>query len=159
MSFDIVLQHFHAGEPASTDTVPVRAALAKERYCGPNSFGFYVVEFKDGVDVEFNAGGVDGSEAFSVCAFHIRGMSPSLVQFVFEIAKAGDFVIFNCQGDGSKASPVLILVDPHQEAQLPADLIPQFPNRPVCTSGEMLGSLLLAGFDGWLGYRDQVVNG
>ena len=159
MSFDLHLQHFCAGDVAPIDTAPVRAVLAKEGNSGPDSFGFYLVGFADGSHVEFNAGGLDGSKAFSGCAFHIRGMSPLLIQFVFDIAEAGDFVIFNCQGNGSKNSPSLILVGAHQEAHLPMDLISHFSNRPVCTSGEILDTLLHAGFAGWQRYRDKVVKG
>jgi hypothetical protein len=155
MSFDLHLQHFSAGDSAPIDPAPVAIVLASEGYTGPDQFGFYCVGFADGVNVEFNAGGLDGKKPFTGCAFHIRGIGPSLIQFVFDVARAGDFVIFNCQGEDSEASPVLILVNQSQAAQLPAEL--QYVNRPICTSAEILGTLLFPGYDRWEAYRDQVI--
>jgi hypothetical protein len=133
--------------------------LSRERYKGPDEFGFYVVRFADGVDVEFNAGGLDGSEPMSGCASHVRGIGPLLMKFVFDVAQAGDFVIFNCQGEDSAESPVLILVYAEQERELPADLVSRYANRPVCESPEMLGNLLFRGYGDWKRFRDQVVGG
>lgn len=99
MSFDLHLQHFFNGQSPPIDPTLVARVLFKQVCQGPDEFGFYRVGFLDGVNVEFNAGGLDGKEPFSGCAFHIRGISPFLVQFVFDVARAGDFVIFNCQGE------------------------------------------------------------
>ena len=93
MSFDVFLYRFAAGKPAEVNCERVRAVLQSTKYTGPDDFGFYIVEFPDGVDVEFSAKGLDGAAKFTGCAFHIRGMSPHLVRFILEIAKAGDMVI------------------------------------------------------------------
>jgi hypothetical protein len=159
MSFDLHLQHFAAGDSAPVDPAPVAAVLARQRYVGPDDFGFYNVEFADGTSVEFNAGGLDGRGPFSGCAFHIRGTGPELFQFVFDVACAGDFVIFNCQGDDSADSPVLILVRASQESDVPSDVVAQYGSRPLCTSGAMLARLLFPDFKEWRAYRDQVVGG
>lgn len=126
----------------------------KQNHSGPDDFGFYLVTFQDGVNVEFNASGLDGKEPFTGCAFHIRGFSPDLVRFIWDIATAGDMVIFNCQGDDSPESPVLILGDSAQK-----DHVPEmgYQNCPVCTSAEMLAKLLGVGFKSWSDYRDKVV--
>jgi hypothetical protein len=158
MSFDLYLQHFSGDDSTPIDPAPVAKVLARERYTGPDEFGFYVVDFANGTSVEFSARGLNGKEPFSGCAFHIRGISRQLIEFVFDVARAGDFVIFNCQGDDSDESPVVITVGLEQAARLPADLADQYKSRPVCTSAEMLGALLLPGYDGWHDYRDQVVN-
>jgi hypothetical protein len=157
MSFDLHLQHFAAGESSPIDPAPVTAALARQRYMGPDDFGFYIVEFAGGSSVEFNASWLNSRESFTECAFHIRGTCPELFEFVFEVARAGDFVIFNAQGDDSAESPVLILVRPDQEAELPADLVAQFQSRPVCMSGSMLARLLFPDYKEWEAYRDRIL--
>jgi hypothetical protein len=156
MSFDLHLQHFASGDSSPVDPSPVRAALTKRQHNGPDEFGFYNVEFLDGVSAEFSASGLDGSEPFSGCAFHIRGVGQQLVEFVFDVAVAGDFVIFNCQGNDTSESPTLILVRPEQEKELPADMASEFAARPVCESARMLAGLLFEGYTRWSDYRDQV---
>lgn len=157
MSFDLHLQHFTAGQSAPVDPAPVAAVLARTRHTGPDEFNFYVIEFAGGVQVEFSARGLDGRQPLQGCAFHSRGTGPGLFEFVYEVARAGDFVIFNAQGDDSAESPLLILVSPGQVAELPTDLFGECTGRPVCTSGAMLERLLSAGYDGWGAYRDQVM--
>jgi hypothetical protein len=159
MSFDLHLQHFARGDSAETETAPVLAVLAQQRYAGPDEFGFYRVKVAGGVEVEFQAGGLKGEEPFTGCAFHIRGISLAVVQFVVDVARAGKFVIFNCQGDDSEASPVLIQMSADQERELPEELVAQHANRPICKSAEQLGSLLFADYDEWRQYRDQIVKG
>lgn len=78
---------------------------------------------------------------------------------MFDVACAGDFVIFNCQGDDSANSPVLILVRTTQGADVPSDVVAQYGSRPVCTSGAMLVRLLFPDFKEWQTYQDQVVGG
>jgi hypothetical protein len=158
MSFDLHLQHFFQGNSAPVDPTPVMEVLAREKYTGPDQFGFYRVEFRDGITFEFNASGVSGQGPFSGCVFHVRGMGRHLVRFVFDVARAGEFVIFNCQGDDSQESPVVIMVSADQPAHLPADLVVQYESRLVCTSPEILGTLLMSGYDEWQDYRDQIVD-
>jgi hypothetical protein len=74
VSFDIFLQRFVGGEPAEAHRVQVKAVLQANHHSGPDRYGFYVVSFPDGVDVELSAKGLDGSESFKRCAFHVRGM-------------------------------------------------------------------------------------
>ena len=159
VSFDLHLQRFAAGESAPIDPSPVAAVLARQRYVRPDDFGFYIVEFEDGTSVEFNAGWLDGRGPFNGCAFHIRGTGPELFAFVFELASAGDFIIFNAQGDDTADSPVLILVRPGQEAELPAEVGNRYQTQVVCRSGAMLGHLLFPDYEQWQAYRDQVVGG
>jgi hypothetical protein len=155
MSFDLHLEHFSAGGSGPVDTAPIAAVLSRQRYSGPIHGGYYTVEFEDGASVAFDAGGLDGRDPFSGCCFHIRGVSPSLFEFVFAVAWAGDFVIFNCQGADTEESPVLILVRPGQEAEVPSDL--GYKSRPVCASAEILARLLFPDFGEWQKYRDQIV--
>ncbi|MFT3883359.1 MAG: hypothetical protein QM703_27355 [Gemmatales bacterium] len=157
MSFDLHLQHFSAGDSAATKTAPVLKVLSKQKHKGPDEFGYYRVEFVDGVHVEFNADGLKSKEPFTSCAFNIRGISLPVIQFVFDVACAGNFVIFNCQGEDSEDSPVLIQISPDQESQLPEGVVTQYANRPICESAKQLGNLLFVGYDEWQKYRDKVV--
>jgi hypothetical protein len=153
MSFDVFLQRFSAGRPAQVSRDQVLSVLQTTKFNGPRYSGFYVVEFPDGVDVEFSAKGLDGSADFEGCAFHIRGMSPLLVAFILEIAKAGDMVILPAM-EGF----VPILTSPEQKIQLPTELAENEPKPVVCSAPDELESLLCGGYNGWQKYRDKVLN-
>ncbi|HXC99568.1 MAG TPA: hypothetical protein VN048_09515 [Verrucomicrobiae bacterium] len=152
MSFDVFLTKFLAGMPAESNRDAVLAVLNKAKFQGPDEHGFYVVEFADGHSVEFSAGGLQGEGEFNDCAFHIRGMSPDLVRFVFEIAKAGDMVMMPATED---FVPILSL--PGQQNELPKELAENEIPPVLCGSPEELWSLLSGGYEGWKKYRDQVV--
>ena len=90
MSFDVFLQKFAGGEPADADRDRVLAVLQTWGFTGPDEFGFYIVEFGDGGDVELSAKGLDGAESFTGCAFHIHGVSSNLARFILEIVGLRD---------------------------------------------------------------------
>ena len=152
MSFDVYLQRFDKGEPAEVSREPVLTVLRSAKFTGPDDLGFYVVEFPDGQDVEFSAEGLQGSGEFTGCAFHIRGISPHLVRFMFEVAKAGDMVLV-----ATMEPFVPILSRPEQRQQVPAELAENDPAPVVCGSPEELHSLLSGGYESWQEYRDQVL--
>jgi hypothetical protein len=152
MSFDVFLQRFVGGKPVEVDRQPVSSVLQTTQFQGPDEFGFYLVQFSDGVHVEFSASGLDGSKDFGGCAFHIRGMSPALVRFIFDVAKAGDMMILatmDCCGP--------ILVAPEQERELPREMLQALGDPVLCASSIDLENLLLCGYAGWRRYRDQVI--
>lgn len=151
MSFDIFLQRFANGESAQVDKRPVRDVLRSATYRGPDAFGFYIVAFPDGVDVEFSAKGLESAESFTGCAFHIRGFGDGLMEFMFKIAQTGDMVIIPAM----EGNP-LILVSDQQKKHVPGDLQNTFSLIVVDSAGE-LGAVLCRGFDGWIAYRDQVL--
>jgi hypothetical protein len=153
VSFDVFLQKFVNGEPAEANRDSVRAVLQTQEFTGPDDFGFYIVKFSDGVDVELSAKGLNGTATFTGCAFHIRCMSPHLVRFILEVAKAGDMVVLPAMEDF-----VPILSSPEQKQHLPADLSQQSPVAVVCESPAELGSLLSGGYAGWQEYRNQLLN-
>src|SRR5471030_395297 len=93
MGFDIFLQRFSPDTLDEESITRMRSVLHGTSHAGPDPFGFYIVTFPDGVRVEFSAKGLDSAAAFTSCAFHIHGMGPHLVSFIFEMAKAGDLVI------------------------------------------------------------------
>jgi hypothetical protein len=153
MSFDVFLQKFAAGAPAEVNRERVRAVFNEWEFTGPDNFGFYIVKFSDGSDVELSAKSLEGTPTFTGCVFHIRGMSPHVAKFIFEIAKAGDLVILPAMEDF-----VPILSSPEQRSHLPPDLLQGHPEPVVCDTPAELGSLLSGGYTGWRRYRDQVTN-
>ena len=151
MSFDIFLQKFTDGRDAHADRDRVRRVLSSKDFNGPDQFGFYLVRFPDGTDVEFSAKGLDGEGDFAGCAFHIRGLSSNLIEFVWEIAKEGDMVILPAMQDF-----VPILSSPRQWEHLPSNLIDQLADPVVCESSIELQCLLIKGHSGWREYRNQL---
>lgn len=159
MSFDVFLQHFSAGKEATVDPAPVAKILAREKHSRLDGLGSYRIEFSDGVDVRFGADGLDGKEPIGACSFHLHGIGLPLFQFMLDVAKAGDFVIFNAQGENTAESPVLILVHEAQAADVPEPVLKEYEYRPVCDSAERLGEFLVPDFGDWQEYRNQVVGG
>jgi hypothetical protein len=153
MSFEVYLQKFAAGEPAEVNRDSVNAVLRTQEFTGPDDFGFYTVKFSDGVDVELSAKGLDGAARFTGCAFHIHSMSPHLLRFILEVAKAGDMVVLPLMED-----LVPILSSPEQKQQLPSCFAQDSPEPVFCESTAELGSLLSRGYDGWQNYRNQILN-
>lgn len=155
MSFDLFLQRFKSGDSADVSRVNVLAALRRHSLVAADGFGFYLVDFPDGSSVEFSAKGLEGEGIFAGCAFHVRGFSQSIIEFVFDVAKSGDMVVLNPQGSGDATNPVAILTDASQAGNLPAELL---PNPVLCTSSEHLSELFRGGYEHWRAYRDQVVD-
>jgi hypothetical protein len=153
MSFDIFLQKFSEGKPAEANREAVLAVLNKVAFTGPDKFGFHIVKFPDGVDVEFSAKELYSIGEFTGCAFNVREMSPHLIKFIFEIAKAGDMIILPSNGDS------LILSLPDQNQHLPQDLAENDPPPVVCESAAELEALLCGGYEQWRKYRDKFVSG
>jgi len=151
VSFDVFLQRFADGGSAQVDRRRVREVLGAANYRGPDDFGFYVVAFPDGVEVEFSAGGLESGKSFTGCAFHIRGFGDDLMTFVFDIARAGDMVIIPAM----EGSP-LLLISERQKNNVPADLQERFQSIVVGSAGE-LGAVLRGGLKGWSAYRDHVL--
>jgi hypothetical protein len=150
MSFDVYLQRFEGGEPAEADRASVLAALRTVKHTDFDEFGFSIVTFEDGVEVEFSAGGLDSNESFTHCAFHIRDLSDKLVKFVFDIAKAGDMVVIPIMEDATVG-----LVGDAQQNQLPQEMRGDFKVARL-QSAQELGLLLKGGFETWVGYRADV---
>ena len=152
MSFDVFLQRFAGGECGEVNRERVLAVLRTTKFTGPDAFGFYIVEFPDGRDVEFSAKGLEDFHGFTNCAFHIRGGSPHLTKFIFEIARAGDMVIV------AAMEPFMpILSSPEQLKELPVELAQNDPQPVVCNSPEELELLLSGGYADWQKYRDQIL--
>lgn len=151
MSFDVFLQRFKGGEQAEVERAPVLAVLRAEEHSELDEFGFSIVQFHDGIAVEFSASGLESTEPFTGCAFHIRGFGEPLVKFMFDVACAGDMVIIPAM-----EGPVVGLVSEVQQAELPQEIRDEF-QPALLRSAHDLGMLLEGGYEAWSAYRDQIV--
>jgi hypothetical protein len=151
VSFDVFLQRFANGERAEVDRLPVREVLRAATYRGPDDFGFYVVAFPDGVEVEFSARGLESEKSFTECAFHIHGIGDGLMKFVFDVARAGDMVIIPAM----EGNP-LVMVSESQGASVPVDVSASLQPILVRSPGE-LGAVLTSGVEGWSTYRAHIL--
>lgn len=152
MSFDIYLERLVAGESAPVDRARVLAVLRQHcaESAGPD--GRYDVHFRDGLQVEFAARNLESAGEFTGCAFFMRGFSPLVLGFVFDVAVAGDMVIFNAQGADTPDNPLAILVDPAQQLHLPSATA---ANPVFCASASRLAELLGVGISDWTAFRDS----
>lgn len=154
MSFDLFLQRFERGDSAEVDRTALLTVLRKFNQETENRFGIYLVEFPDGSHVEFSAKGLETGSSFTGCAFHLRGMSSSVLSFVYDVAASGDMVIFNPQGSDQSPRPTTILTNERQATHLPASVV---NNPALCDSSTQLAQLLGISFADWEAYRDQVI--
>jgi hypothetical protein len=153
MSFDLFLQRFEGGAEAPADRGDVLRVLRKYSSADADDFGFYLIDFADGGSADFSAAGLESAAPFSGCAFHLRGLSPTVVRFVYEIAVAGDMAILNAQGRDTVESPTAIYVAEPQLSHL-SEGLGEHPR--LVTSADELGEALGAGFLAWDQYRDQI---
>jgi hypothetical protein len=154
VSFDIFLERLAAGDSVPADRSNVLKVLRKHCQDSGNAFGFYNVEFSDGSHVEFSAKHLESDGAFTGCAFHLRGFTPLIIAFVFEVAVAGDMIIFNAQGRDTPDEPLAILVNQSQLTQLPTAAA----SHPVfCSSPYRLAELLGIGIEKWTEFRDTAI--
>jgi hypothetical protein len=78
----------------------------------------------------------------------LRGITPNLTQFLFDLLKAGKWVMIPVMED-----LVAITASPESTKGIPED----FPRIVVCNSPHEMGLLLTNGVKAWQRYRDQVV--
>ncbi len=150
MSFDVFLQRFKGGKEVEVERAPVLAVLRRLDHTAIDEFGFSIVRFQDGVEVEFSASGLESAEPFTGCAFHIRDFGEPLVKFMFDVACAGNMVIIPAMED----APVGLVSHEHQ-AELPPEIRDSF-KPALLSSAQELEALLRGGFEAWSDYRDQI---
>jgi hypothetical protein len=148
MSFDVFAQRFRDGESASANRAGVVDVLARIGV-PPNADGWYLLRAPDGGEVEMSARGLDGSEEFESVGFFLRDLTPGLAELIFDIAKAGEMIIYAAM-EGQR----FILTALEQKGHVPE--VPDWPEPILCTSGQQLAALLSGGYDVWIRYRDQV---
>ncbi|MEM7228412.1 MAG: hypothetical protein AAF432_06310 [Planctomycetota bacterium] len=150
MSFDAFLQRFADGERAEANRAGVMAVLDRTDHRGPDEFGFFIVKTSDGHEVEFSASGLDGSEPFESCAFHLRGLSQRVSNLIYSVAESGEMVILHSSEDA-----VVYVFTDETIVHLPADLTDSFTPVVIRSPAELHAGLA-GGFDGWSNYRDRV---
>jgi hypothetical protein len=131
-------------EPLTTaELKAVRGVLKQADTQGPDEFGCFIVELKDRGRAE-----VFGSDLAEGCMVALRGLTPDIVKFLFDLLKAGNWVMCPAMED-----PIAVTTSPDKMCGTPGD----FPEVLTCESAEELGVLLSGGFKAWKKYRDQVV--
>jgi hypothetical protein len=155
VSFDLYLERLVSGESAAVDKTAVLVQLRRHCPDRGDKWGVYDVRFPDGSHVEFAAKGLEsGDKEFTGCAFHLRELGPAILDFVLDIARAGDMFIFNAQGRDTPVSPVAIVVREAQICHLPKAA---WLNPVHCTSTVHLAALLGADHREWERFRDKAL--
>lgn len=121
----------------------VEQVLGQANPLGPDEHGCYVIDLDDGGSAE-----VFTNQLAAGCMVALRGMTPRLNQFLFDLLKAGNWVMLPMMED-----VVAITTSPESVKVIPDD----FPEVVVCHSAEELSFLLGNGVETWKNYRDQVV--
>ncbi len=123
----------------------VKHVLAKAQARGSSEHNCYCVELPDGGSAE-----IYGRDLGSGSMAAVRGMTPDLLQFLHDLLRAGNWVMFPAMKgvDGITAAPASLKGIPEG-----------FPTIIVCNSKDELGILLADGVAAWQRYRDQVVVG
>jgi len=110
--------------------------------------GDYSLDLPDGGSAELFIEGLDGIGKCNGCMVAIRSLTPNLVSFLHDLARAGNMVAMPAM----EASAVIV-VDERQRQQISS----RWPDAVVIASPEELGHLLGGGFGAWHKYRDQVI--
>jgi hypothetical protein len=133
-------------EPLSdVELQAVQQVLKRANAQGPDDQGCYVVQLEDGGEAE-----VFGSDLANSCMVALQGMTDDLLRFLFDLLKAGNWVMLPAMED-----PVAITTSPGILRGIPDD----FPRVVTCNSAAELGVLLSSGVHAWEEYRDQVKKG
>jgi hypothetical protein len=123
----------------------VRQVLRRANASTPDEFGCYVVQLEDGGSAE-----VFGSKLASGCMVALRGMTDDLIKFLFDLLKAGNWVMLPAMDGNVTIIPSSVFLKNVPDG---------FPRVVVCNSAAELGMLLSNGVEEWEKYRNQVVGG
>lgn len=155
MSFDIVFQtvRFEGREEITknaftgeTHSVPasepltavelhsVRQVLEQAGAQGPDPYGCYVISLSDGGEAE-----VFAKELQSHCMVALRGITPQLAQFLFDLLRAGNWVMLP-----ASENSVALTTAPESIKGVPED----FPEIITVTTADQVRVLLSQGVSG-----------
>lgn len=164
MSFDIFFQtvRYNGGqvvtknrftgqtisEPASdpltaAELKAVRNVLKQVDAKGPDEFGCYVVQFPDGGAAEVFANELETGGMVA-----LRGMTPDLTRFLFDLLRAGNWVMLPAMEDS-----VAMTTSPNNITGAPDD----FPKIVTVSTADEVDVLLSKGVKAWQKYRDRVM--
>jgi hypothetical protein len=133
-----------SNEPLSaSETAAVRQVLERAKSGGPDEHGCYIVELSDGGVAE-----VFASDLAKSCLVALRGLTPDLSRFLYELLKAGNWVMLPAMEDN-----MAITTSPECVKGIPED----FPKVVACGSAEELDVLLSSGVEAWQKYRDRAL--
>ena len=127
----------------AAEVAAVQGILKQANARGPDEHDCYVVDLADGGRAEVFAKNLSKS-----CMVALRGMTPHLLQFLYDLLKAGNWVMIPAMEDAAA-----ITTSPERLKGVPED----FPKIVVCNSATELGVLLSKGVQAWQEYRDQIV--
>ncbi len=130
-------------EPLSAAEMKAVRQVLKRVTQGPDEHGCYIVQLDDGGGAE-----VFADDLKTGCMVALRGMTPNLLQFLFDLLKAGNWVMLPAMEDA-----VAITTSRESIKGVSED----FPRIVICNSADELGVLLTEGVQAWQKYRDQVV--
>ncbi len=122
----------------------VRRVLANANALDGENSGGGVARFDDSGYAE-----IYGQDLHKGCMVSLRGMTPDVLNFLFELLLAGNWIMIPTmpQTRAIAASLTAFQRIPHG-----------FPEPTVCNSPEEIGLLINQGFDAWKAYRDRVVH-
>jgi hypothetical protein len=121
----------------------VKKLFKTSRAKKPDEFGCHVVEFEDGGHAEIFASRL----ATGGCMAAVRGLTPDLLRFLFEMLRAADWVMLPAMEGNPAITSSAVSIE-----WLSADV-----PRVGCSSPEDLGLVLTRGVEAWRQYRDKVV--
>lgn len=154
MSFDLFFQPCRFAGPdgvvgsrseplTDAEEKAVRSVLARVCPAGPDAHQCWSVKVGDGGGAE-----VFASDLGHGCMIALRGMTPGVVQWMFSVLVAGNWVLIPVQ---KKVRAITASMDAIRG-------IPRgFPDVVVCESSDGLGALLAGGIEEWAKYRDRVI--
>lgn len=131
-------------EPLSElEVKAVQDVLKRANATNPDEHGCYVVQLGDGSGAE-----LFGSDLATGCMVALRGITSELIQFLFDLLQAGNWVMLPAMEDA-----LAITTSPGCLKGIPDD----FPKIVVCHSAAELAVLLSDGFQAWETYKDQIL--
>jgi len=155
MSFDISVHRIINGEapPCNKDEADACIKLLRSiNQETPDEFGFLYLEFEDGSGTEVSIW-KDPAE-ITHCTFFTRGLSKKLLEFIYNMALAGNMVILNMQAEDSSENPTAMapnqnILDNMGDAG--------FENIALCESPEKLAQMIDGSFGDWADFRDHAL--
>jgi hypothetical protein len=128
---------------SSAELAAVQSTLNSNKAVQLMDDGCYDIETGDGGSAQIIADNLSRG-----CMFKIQGLTSEVVSLLFDVLKAGNWVMFPVM-----ENLVGVTCSPGSVSRIPNE----FPELVVCGSSDELGMLLCDGFDAWRRYRDSIV--
>jgi len=156
MSFDISVHRIVDGKSPPCNPKEAQACidlLANITSGQADDFNFLYLEFEDGSGTEVSIW--EDPNNITHATFFTRGLSASILGFIYDLAVAGNMMILNMQGSDSSEHPIAIA--PNETIK---SLIGEagFEHIVVCSGPEELAKFLGASFSDWSNFRDKALN-